>query len=51
MARTMQVLIEEGPSKVLQAIYQEPDGELRHFVAVVLNKDISDSFDNKVTAA
>ena len=43
-----QVLIEEGPFKGLQAIYQEPDGELRAILLLsFLNKDISDSFDNK----
>jgi transcriptional antiterminator RfaH len=43
-----QVLIEEGPFKGLQAIYQEPDGELRAILLLsFLNQDISDSFDNK----
>jgi transcriptional antiterminator RfaH len=42
------VLIEEGPFKGLQAIYQEPDGELRAILLLsFLNQDISDSFDNK----
>lgn len=43
-----QVLIEEGPFKGLQAIYQEPDGELRAILLLsILNQEVSDSFDNK----
>lgn len=43
-----QVVIEDGPFKGLQAIYQEPDGELRAILLLsFLNKDICDSFDNK----
>ena len=43
-----QVLIEDGPFKGLQAIYQEPDGELRAILLLsILNQDVSESFDNK----
>jgi len=43
-----QVIIAEGPFQGLQAIYQEPDGEMRAILLLnILNKDVTKAFDNK----